>query len=260
MGQTRLGRLAKTLRWREVIGLLGASDSTADEVAGAVVLAAERRLRHLKDDAALTYAVWFLTRITWAAKSDRFLDELRGLGVTAPDNVPALGLVSALGDHVRDATGLLPVPDHFGEIGVLAFRQALTETIGREGPSLFGADADDARRAFSSYATRARYGELARRFFSAFLSRTIRAFVDRELANHIGAEGIASTIGASTEFLRELDRHVWQSSAIVEDFAGGWYSKHNWESRGQVSQEEAQRFLTVAMRKLRSEVLLGADR
>ncbi len=89
------------------------------------------------------------------------------------------------------------------------------------------------------------------------MSRTLASLVDRELSNHVGI-GPLSTIGDSLEFVRALNTHAWQAAGIVEAYAGGWYSKYNWESKGQISQEEAQHFVAYALRKLRSELKRGA--
>jgi hypothetical protein len=61
-------------------------------------------------------------------------------------------------------------------------------------------------------------------------------------------------VGQSRQFSEALDLYARQSARIMEDFAAGWYSKHNWESKGQVSQEEARGFVTIALRKLRMEL------
>ncbi|HZA25431.1 MAG TPA: hypothetical protein VFA32_23025, partial [Dehalococcoidia bacterium] len=72
--------------------------------------------------------------------------------------------------------------------------------------------------------------------------------------NHVGSTGGPANLGESRQFLDALDLHARQSARIVEDFAGGWYSRHNWESRGEVSREETQRFMAYALRKLRAEL------
>jgi hypothetical protein len=62
----------------------------------------------------------------------------------------------------------------------------------------------------------------------------------------------------SLEFTQALDTFARQSARIIEDFAAGWYSKHNWEAKGEITEEDAQKFVAVALRKLRMEVKLGA--
>lgn len=259
MGHIRLGRLPKTLRWREVVALLDAPASTA-EVAGITARAAERRLRELSDDATFGYPLWLLVRVTWAARGDHFREDIANLGIAIPEEVTPLGAVSALSAHVRDETVNWAERDHFSEIALQSFQQALSETVAREGISLFGGSFEDVQRAFRTYSTRARFGELARRFFAAFMSRTLLGFVDREVANHVGAERKLTNVSESAEFLDALSRHVWQTAAIVEEFAGDWYSRHNWESKGQVSPQETQQFLAYALTKLRSELRLEMHR
>ena len=253
MGHIRLGRLPKTHRWREVVSLLELPASTA-ELAGTTARAAELRLGELSRDAAFGYPLWLLIRVTWAARGDAFLEDLRGVGIDLPEYATTLGAISALTLHVRDETSEWAERDHLSEFALQAFQQALTETVAREGLSLFEGSIEDVQRAFRTYSTRARFGELSRRFFAAFMSRTLRAFVDRELANHVGRDRKVGNVSDSADFLDALHTHVWQTSAIVEQFAGDWYSKHNWESKGQVSPQETQQFAGYALAKLRAEL------
>jgi hypothetical protein len=55
-----------------------------------------------------------------------------------------------------------------------------------------------------------------------------------------------------------LDLYARQSSRIMEDFAAAWYSKRNWQANDRITEEEAQGFVAVALRKLRQELKLGA--
>ncbi|MBI5285318.1 MAG: hypothetical protein HY874_09515 [Chloroflexi bacterium] len=258
MGDNRLGRLPKTMRWRQVVALLDASPEDTGAVAGAVVQAAEQRLRELANDPALAEAFRVLTRLTWASRGPTFLNELRALGIDAREGTSALSVIAELGDRIRAESAADRPEGYFREVAALALRSALTGTVGQQGLSLFGSSVEDLRRAFRVYSTRERFGELARRFFSDFMSRSMRSFVDRELANHIGPAAHLATVSDSQEFLAALQTHTWQSALIVEEFAGGWHSKRNWETGGDVSVDDSQRFVAVALRKLRSELRAGA--
>ncbi len=254
MGHLRVGRLPKFLRWREVVALLDDPQSTPQQIADAIAIAADRRLRGLGDAPSVGYPVWLLAHLTNAARGDEFVEELQRLEPELTQDSSSLAVVSGLTSHVRDELTAWPDRDHFSEISIQAFREALTRTVGREGASLFDGNAADVERAFRKFATRAGFAELARRYFSSFLERTLRAFVDRELAAHIGPARRLESFEATDEFRSALSHHVWQSSFIVEEFAGDWYSKHNYQSGGDISADEAQRFVAVALRKLRSEL------
>jgi hypothetical protein len=120
--------------------------------------------------------------------------------------------------------------------------------------SFLGSSVDDVRLAFQAHSTKDRFGAVARRFFADFMARSLRSFVDRALAQHVGpGQGIAN-VDQSGAFMAALDTHTRQSARIVETFAADWYSKHNWQIQGQISQAEAQGFMAVALRKLRSEL------
>jgi hypothetical protein len=258
MGHNLLGSLPHSLRWREVVALLEVDTPSLTAVGSAVAKAADTRLRGLNNDERLAYCFWLLTEVASAARSDDFTGELNRQGIDAQPTDTAIALVAKIADHVRFTTRDHAGNGHYVEIAALALRQALTETVLREGPSLFASDANDVQRAFRTYSTTARFSELSRRFFANFMSRTLRGIVDRELAMHVGGKGIPSNQAAS-EFLSALDKHAWETAYIVEDFAGKWVSKRNWETQGQISLEDAQRFMAVALQKLRSELKSGAD-
>lgn len=260
MGHLRLGRLPKTRRWGEVVELLDSSPNDVPRIAGAVVEAADRRLRALGADPSLTYCFWLLTRITWASRGGTFLSDLSELGIQVSAQDSALAFISRVTDRARVELSHHPESGPFAELASLALRRALSETVGQQGPSLFGSDVEDLQRACRTFSTHSQFGVLARRFFGDFLARTLRYFVDRELSNHAQPTSRLSAVEQSLEFSEALDTYARQSAKIVEDFAGGWYAKHNWEAKGEIGRDEAQRFAAIALRKLRMELKDGGPR
>jgi hypothetical protein len=257
MGHNRLGSLPRTLKWRQVIELIGADSANANRVAAITADAADERFREAGNDPAVAYCVWVLARLVVAARAPNFVQAINGLGITAQPNSTVPELVSLIGEHVRREQAGLPWQGHFGDFAALALRTALTETIATQGRTLFGSTSEDVHRAFQAYSSSTRFGELARRFFADFTSRALQSFVDRELRRHIGTDAVP-TVSSSTAFLEALNTHSWQASVIVQRFAGDWHSKSNWESRGEISREEVQRFVGQSLRKLRSELRAGA--
>src|SRR3972149_2695516 len=115
MGHIRVGRLPHRLQWREVVSLLEEAPKSAAAVSRSTVLAADERLRRLKDDPSLNYCFWLLTRITWAARSDTFLDQLGRLGIDAQDGTQTLSFIASLtnqaqGEASRDPGSRLAGP------------------------------------------------------------------------------------------------------------------------------------------------------
>lgn len=254
MGHIRFGRLPKTQRWDQVVGALAADDVDAPIVASTTAWAADHRLSRLRNDPSLAYCVWLLARIAGAARRPGFVEAVGALGIDLRPGETAVGFVAKVGARAREETERHPESGPFGELAALALRRALTEAVGSESGSLFGASVEDLERAVHRHTTPARFGELATRFFGDFTARTLRFYVDKELAFHVGPGHALATIDDSATFMADLDRFARQSARIVEEYAADWYSKHDWESGGAIGRDEAQRFLPLAIRKLRREL------
>ncbi len=257
MGHIRLGRLPKSQRWQQVVGLLSANGTVGPDparVAAATARAARTRLGRLESDPVLGYAVWLLARLAAAARRPDFAEAaaLLGLDVRADDSV--VGVVAQVADRVRDEVERHPGSGPFGDLAALAQRRALLESVGSEGRSLFGGPAEDLERAFRAHATPARFGAVARRFFGDLLARTLRFYVDRELPLLVGPGSGLADLDRAEAFAADLDRHARQSARVVEQFAADWYSLRDWESGGAIGRDEAQAFVAVALGKLRAEL------
>jgi hypothetical protein len=254
MGHIRLGRLPKTRRWQGVVQLLDESPDDVAAVARASLEASTGRLRELGNDPSLAFCFWLLARISSASRSADFNAELAELGLPADGDNSALEFVARVSDRARAEFPLHPDSGPFGELASLALRRALTETVGQEGRSFFGTSVEDLQAALRRHSRPESFGLVVRRFFADFLSRTLRFFVDRELSNNVGLGHRMQTVDDGREFMAALDLYSRQSARILERFAPDWYSKHNWESKGKISREEARRFVAVTLRKLRSEL------
>lgn len=260
MGHTRLGRLPKYLRWKQVVALLEESPGNAEDVSRATAVAADEWLLRLKSDPSLTYCFWLLTRVTWAARSDSFAEQLQSFGLDVNDGTSNLAFIASLVESARTELSHHPESGPASELASLALRRALSETVGQQGRTLFGSSLSDLQVALRTYSTKERFGELAQRFFGDFLSRTLRSFLDREIPNLVGESSGLRNVEDSAEVIAAIDLHARQSAAILRDFSGGWFAKHNWESRGQIGEDETRRFVAFALEKLRSELKREVDR
>jgi hypothetical protein len=255
MGHIRLGRLPTTRRWRDVLELLEASPEDVSAIASATALAAERRLRELSNDPSLAYCFWILTRIASASRESAFHESLAELGIPSQYDDTALSFIARVSEHVQDQFEGHPASGPFAELASLAMRRAISDTVGHEGRSLFGSSLDDLREAFRRHSSPVRFGALAKSFFSDLVSRTLRFFVEREVSNNIGTGHAMATVQSGAAFVDALDLHARESARIMEKFGQDWYSRHNWETHGRISRDEAQGFVGYAMRKVRGELV-----
>lgn len=251
MGHLRLGRLPQSRKWREVVDLLDTA-APVNEVAGASAAAAESALRGAVADPALTQTVWLLTQLPLAARSADFPANLANLGLRVGDQLTLLNIVGALADAVDRHAARAGGRTDLGELAQQAAAESLTAVIGRSLPSLFAPTSEEVRKALGRLGARNNYGELARDFFANLTRRYLDYYLSRELSNHVGPQGRLLTIGGHADFNGALDLHCREASRIVQDFAGGWYTKAQFE--GPITPEKARRFAFVALRKIVAEL------
>jgi hypothetical protein len=108
MGHIRLGRLPRTRKWQEVVGLLGVGAATP-EVAEATLEASEGGLESAARDPTLVHSFWLLTQLPLCARKADFVKELGNVGVSvaAEPSVAELmgGLSHAVDTHIQRRGG-----------------------------------------------------------------------------------------------------------------------------------------------------------
>ena len=251
MGHIRLGELARSRRWLQVVELLKAG-SGVEDLAAATAHAAETELENAKGDPAFAYTMWLLTQLPLAARSSQFKERLGELGFDADADDSILSLVAGVSTAIdRNVAGRANRTD-LGELARQAATETLSSILSVSTPSLFGTTAEDVQRELSRLATKDRFAKLARDFFARLTQKTLEYYISRELPNHVGPGKSISSFDQQIAFREALNRHCREASAIVETFSGGWYSKSNYE--GTLNPDTAQRFADYALTKMHDEL------
>jgi hypothetical protein len=254
MGHLRLNELPRTRKWDQVVDLIKADGDVA-AIAAASLDAAAQGFRQAADDAGVARATWLLTQLPLAAQNPNFVERLAALGVEVSGTPSLVELVGAFTDaidaHMRRSGGRTDL----GEMAQMAAAETLTSVLGQRTQSLFGTSAEDVQRELARLATKKQFGDLARDFFASVTRRYLGFYLSRELSNHVGGDRRFANISEHTDFNSALELHCRQASKIVEDFAGSWFSKTNWEEG--ITPDHAKRFAWVALKKLRAELKRG---
>jgi hypothetical protein len=254
MGHIRLGRLPRTVKWNQVVSLIDSGASTAD-IALVAFDASRKGLQTASKDPTLIYSLWLLTQVPLAAKGQNFSEELRQRGLEVSPQPTLMEVVGAFTDAVDAYTRRQGIRSDLGEMAQLAAVESLTKLAGEKTRSLFGATPEDVHRAVRSFSTAKEFGTLGRDFFSRFLGRYLTYFLSRELSNHVGRGQRFVNIQEHSAFNQALDIYCRQAARIVEEFAGGWFSKTHYE--GGIDLKKAGDFAFVALKKIRSELAKG---
>jgi hypothetical protein len=253
MGHQRLGRLPGSRKWQQVVDLIsGGADVRL--VAAATSAAAESSMIDASNDPAVKRAVWLLTQIPIAARKADFPTELRKLGLSVGDHPTLIEVVTAVSDAVdRQVTR----GTDLGEMAQLSAIECLHAVASREIADLFGGPTDKVQRALGALGTVKQFTILTRDFFARLTRRVLSYYLSRELPQNVGLNSRFRTIREHRDFEAALDNHCRETTRIIKEFSGEWFSKHTHE--GGITEAKAGRFAHVAFKKIRDELRQRRD-
>jgi hypothetical protein len=136
----------------------------------------------------------------------------------------------------------------------LSLRQVLSQRLIDQSKTLFGTSQHEIQSACRALSTRHSFGQVARDFFANLMSRSIRYLTDKELSNYVGPNGAMASPEQVLQFEKSLNRHCQETAKIVEEFAAGWFSKHNWETNNDISENATERFTAYSLQKIQMDL------
>ncbi|MCB9838231.1 MAG: hypothetical protein H6813_02735 [Phycisphaeraceae bacterium] len=258
MGHSRLGSLPRSRKWQEVVSLI-AIGAGVDQIANAVIRAAENGLRKISHHNGLVEGVWCLTQLTAAARDPDFAESLRSRGFDVGDKPSLPGILAAVSDRIDASMPNSRGRTDLGEIAQCAAVETINTVVTQRTESLYGVSPEDVQRAFRDLGTKKGFGELSRQYFAQVTEKVLGAYVSREGANHIGEGQRFANLADKAVFDTALRTHAREASVIVERFSGEWLSKRSWE-RGPdgITRKDAGGFAHVAIQKMIDELKEGA--
>lgn len=254
MGHVRLGRLPKTRRWQEVVALLVNEEAPTAAVAAATLKASEEQLQLLKRDPALKAAIQILVRLAAAGRAKDFVAALveAGIPISGEAKGPALFafLRQASRSALLDVAEASPATHIASDALDVALNRWLTDSSG----DLFSTGVDHLQAACKVLATKQAFSDVTRDFFSDYLSRWLTYFVDKASMDLVGATSRFRNPDQLRTFHDAMALHARQSSRVIAEFAGSWFSKHHFEAGGQITGREVAGFVSHALTKLAMEL------
>ncbi len=254
MGHIRVGRLPKTKPWAGLFDHLRSDEINAAQIAQATSAAAQEQFASLEGDRRINHSFWFLIRLVTAARGDDFVGELERLGVRDASFPSGLAFVQQIARAVEREQRKRGQPTVFSRMADLSLRQVLSRHLVDQSQTLFGTGLPEIQAACRAMSTRSAFGQVAREFFASLMSRSIRYLTDKELSNYVGPNGPVASPAQVLQFEEALTRHCHETAKIVEEFAAGWFSKHNWETNNNISEKETAGFTAYALQKIQMDL------
>lgn len=255
MGHQRLGKLPALRNLPEIVRLLIAGGAEETELVAAIAAACDETLRVSLDDPAAIESLWLLIGIPQAAGSTDFRGALADIGVTIPERFSVEDIAAGFDEAVESAqrrTGA-HLTD-LGEIARMAGIAALHDLTQERLPSLWQSTPEDLRTTLATFSGPDKFGDLAQRFFTGFVERSIHYFLDRALPNLIGPQGRFPSVGDLSAFQRGIRRHCEEATLIMRAYAKDWLAKHAIHSGRVIERKDVRGFGAYAAEKIRREL------
>ena len=256
MGHIRVGVLPKYTKWKDVIGLLEDTDVPVTKVADKVLTNSNNILTSEPSISSIGYCIWLLSQLTLASREDDFLDRLAYIEIDVSESTSATEFLSRIISVATKQLSDITPQNAITNIADLSLRESLTRTIGLYANTLFGTGISDVQQSLSKFSTQKRFSDLLHIYFASFLRRTLLFVLDKEMANQLGPDKRFSSIDDIEDFELAIRRFASETTRIVDEFSGGWYSKRAWQ-QGDISEADATRFAHVAVRKLLDDLSLN---
>ena len=251
MGHIRLGTLPRSKAWREVVALLD-SNAPIDVIAEAAAKASERDLSRASNDPNFQFVSALLVKLPLLARAPGFDEALVDLGVGDNAMASVTSLLAGIELAIDRNSFEAGFSSDAGELAKSTLLETLSVQMRDRLPSLFEPTSDEIRSTLGGFASGDRFAMLARDFFARLTYRSLDYYLSRELANHTGTEARFANDAQRREFQNALARHTFETSRIVQEFAGGWYGKTVWQNQA-LDQDSIDRFTRYAFKKMRDE-------
>jgi hypothetical protein len=260
MGHTRIGNLARSRVWREVVELIAAG-ADVSQVADATLKTAEKAFAYVKinDDRGFNQATWILVQLGIAAKKSDPIRHLREHGIDIPSQTTLPGIISALSNAMDNHIDRSGERSDLSEIARNALIGAVTDRMRPKlQERLFEVTSEDVRNVLGEFHKQKEFSSLSRAFFGKLTSECMDYFLSQTLSSQVGKGQRFASANEKNQFDQALATHCREASKIVEEYSGGWFSKHMFTEGGDISRQSVRDFASYAMKKMTDELKAGA--
>jgi hypothetical protein len=256
MGHTRLGKLPRTYRWRQVINLLEQAVSLP-ELAQATFDAAQAGLACVPKDQGFTQTLTTIFEFIDGLQSRDPAAVLRQKGFALPNDASLFDYINSFKERADATISEVRLRSDVAEIAQNSFTQTVFEGVAPSLPTFFGAGPGDVQKALQTNLKGQLLTKTMHAFFVTFTQQYLNYYLGRELPCHVGQGKTLSDINGHSEFTEAFNLYIRQTVRITDEFTPGWFGKARYEKR--LSHESVSRFAHVAFNKIRGEFSRDAE-
>jgi hypothetical protein len=260
MGHTRLGSLPKSEKWSAIVAALNTassatthsfSDIEIGDIARQVLDAANAALDRAISDPGVRLTMTFLAELGLNARPKTDQEHLNLGHLPISDAETATDLVVRLQSMLDDRLTVSRSHSDLAEIAQRSAGDALSAIAFEKSGRLFADGTKPSEDFFRTFGTKRGFSRVGHEFFASFLGRFLNFYLSR-VTPHLLSSRRLGHVGALQTFESQLRHHCAQTALIVRDYSGAWFSKTAFKGGG--TPANAERFLAVALKKLRSEL------
>ncbi|MBO0930130.1 hypothetical protein [Fibrella aquatilis] len=259
MGHERIGHLPNTKRWRNIVNELtefSPKNNNVASIANKTTKNVVSQLERMNQDKGVLSSFSYLLNLLHASRQGDPYTYLEKNGITLSPSFSLLELARSIKQFNQANC-------ESNEYATIA-SQALIDTVSiwtrqeqQQTTLFFGGEADPFepwRRA----ADAGGFSEISRIYFSNFIGRYLRYFLERE------ASASFKTLFDRNDFNNRLDKHLneisksaFETTKVTEQFAAGWYNKNALKQFP--SSNDVKGFVGYAIKKLKNNLVFNLN-
>lgn len=258
MGHIHLGSIPRSKPWRRVVDLLEDPLASDEVIVAASAAAAENSLSEAARDPVYVEAVRLLLTIPYCARAEDFGAALRASDIAVGQKPDLVDLLTAATRRLDDVARQSNQRKDIGELAARALNGTLAVAIGDNLPTLFGAVPEDVQAVAGRLSWSRGISRLTRLFYARLVSDCLSYWLDRTLADQIGADRRFSSMPDRASFDAAVFHYAQEATRIIQEFSGGWYGK-TLHTTGGIETRDAAIFGAVALKKIVAELRVRRD-
>lgn len=185
MGHVRLGTLPQTREWKAVVNLIAEGADVA-QIADATLQAADKAFARMAKDVGFNEAVWLLTQLGVAAKTDNPTAHLESVGLKLSPHTSIAEVASAISTALNEQISKSGRNSDISPMASGALVSAITSHLNTKLGGLFEASSGEVHAALHDLGKQKAFGELSRTFFSRLMGDSLKYFLDKTIDTHLG--------------------------------------------------------------------------